>query len=439
MVGRARTLAVRADPRGPDRDVRAATQHAARRDRVAATGRGAGDRRPQRDRGRHDRRHLRDAGDRSSGRSASSPTAPCATRRRCARWTSPSITVPRTARTYRRLHMPVDQQVPIACAGVTVVPGDVIVGDEEGVVVVPAAMVDEVAAEASPAGAGRGVGHGSASPPARAPTAPSRSHPPGDRSSRRGWPSARERLHDAPIVRHRVDAAHATRSPPSRRLGPLVMSSVIVARDPGIDDGSRHDRGATRQPVPPRRRDAARRRVPIGEHVVKMTFYLPSLDLRSGAQRTVGRALPRPGVAPGAPHPDRRHALRPVRLHRLRRRLNTGSIRSVDAVDVDETVPVTNAGQRRDLRSVRLRRMTGRLSGQAGDHHRWSERTRGGDRPAVRGRGRDGRARRPGAGGRRRRRRDRRDRARPAAPPTSSTSTCATPTPRARRSTGPPS
>lgn len=51
--------------------------------------------------------------------------------------------------TFRRVHMPVEQQVPIACAGVTVVPGDVIVGDEEGVVVVPAAMVDEVAAEAA--------------------------------------------------------------------------------------------------------------------------------------------------------------------------------------------------------------------------------------------------------------------------------------------------
>ena len=51
--------------------------------------------------------------------------------------------------TYRRLHMPVDQQIPIACAGVTVIPGDVIVGDEEGVVVVPAAMVDEIAAEAA--------------------------------------------------------------------------------------------------------------------------------------------------------------------------------------------------------------------------------------------------------------------------------------------------
>jgi len=51
--------------------------------------------------------------------------------------------------TFRRLHMPVDQQVPIACAGVTVIPGDVIVGDGEGVVVIPAAIVDEVAAEAT--------------------------------------------------------------------------------------------------------------------------------------------------------------------------------------------------------------------------------------------------------------------------------------------------
>jgi regulator of RNase E activity RraA len=51
--------------------------------------------------------------------------------------------------TYRRHHMPIDQQVPIACAGVTVLPGDVMVGDDEGVVCIPAALVDEVAVEAA--------------------------------------------------------------------------------------------------------------------------------------------------------------------------------------------------------------------------------------------------------------------------------------------------
>lgn len=50
--------------------------------------------------------------------------------------------------TYRRHHLPIESQVPIACAGVTVMPGDVMVGDDEGVVVVPRALVDEVAAEA---------------------------------------------------------------------------------------------------------------------------------------------------------------------------------------------------------------------------------------------------------------------------------------------------
>ena len=38
--------------------------------------------------------------------------------------------------------MPLDHQVPIACAGVTVVPGDILVGDGEGVVVLPAALAD---------------------------------------------------------------------------------------------------------------------------------------------------------------------------------------------------------------------------------------------------------------------------------------------------------
>jgi regulator of RNase E activity RraA len=52
------------------------------------------------------------------------------------------------AATFGRLHMPLDHQVPIACAGVTVLPGDILVGDGEGVVVVPAALAAEVAADA---------------------------------------------------------------------------------------------------------------------------------------------------------------------------------------------------------------------------------------------------------------------------------------------------
>ncbi len=51
------------------------------------------------------------------------------------------------AATLGRLHSPLDHQIPIACAGVTVLPGDIIVGDGEGAVVVPASMVVEAAAD----------------------------------------------------------------------------------------------------------------------------------------------------------------------------------------------------------------------------------------------------------------------------------------------------
>jgi regulator of RNase E activity RraA len=46
-------------------------------------------------------------------------------------------------------HHATDAQVPVGCGGVAVYPGDVVVGDEEGVVVIPAKMAEEVAAEAS--------------------------------------------------------------------------------------------------------------------------------------------------------------------------------------------------------------------------------------------------------------------------------------------------
>jgi len=46
-------------------------------------------------------------------------------------------------------HHAVDLNVPIGCGGVAVYPGDVIVGDEEGVVVIPAHLAAEVAADAA--------------------------------------------------------------------------------------------------------------------------------------------------------------------------------------------------------------------------------------------------------------------------------------------------
>ena len=46
------------------------------------------------------------------------------------------------------IHHPVDINVPIGCGGVAVLPGDVIVGDGEGVIVIPRALAEEVAREA---------------------------------------------------------------------------------------------------------------------------------------------------------------------------------------------------------------------------------------------------------------------------------------------------
>ncbi|MFO7546421.1 MAG: hypothetical protein R6W77_13090 [Trueperaceae bacterium] len=45
-------------------------------------------------------------------------------------------------------HHPVDIDVPIGCGGVLVEPGDAVVGDDDGVVVIPADLVIEVAADA---------------------------------------------------------------------------------------------------------------------------------------------------------------------------------------------------------------------------------------------------------------------------------------------------
>ena len=131
--------------------------------------------------------------------------------------------------TYRRLHMPVEQQVPIACAGVAVVPGDVIVGDEEGVVVVPEALADEIAAEAERQeleeewGMQR-VAAGESTDgafPITPPAAPSSRRGAG-RSATGSWRMTR-RSYDIGSMRH------SNPIPAVTRIGPLVVSSVVAS------------------------------------------------------------------------------------------------------------------------------------------------------------------------------------------------------------------
>jgi len=53
-----------------------------------------------------------------------------------------------SAPTNLTLHQAIDINTPIACGDVAVFPGDIVVGDQEGVVVIPAHLADEIATEA---------------------------------------------------------------------------------------------------------------------------------------------------------------------------------------------------------------------------------------------------------------------------------------------------
>ena len=54
-----------------------------------------------------------------------------------------------SAPTNLTLHQAIDINVPIGCGDVAVFPGDVIIGDDDGVMVIPAHVADQIAAEAT--------------------------------------------------------------------------------------------------------------------------------------------------------------------------------------------------------------------------------------------------------------------------------------------------
>jgi regulator of RNase E activity RraA len=65
-----------------------------------------------------------------------------------ARFAIPAFHQRPSAPTNLTLHQAIDINVPIGCGDAPVFPGDVIVGDADGVIVVPAELADEIAAEA---------------------------------------------------------------------------------------------------------------------------------------------------------------------------------------------------------------------------------------------------------------------------------------------------
>ena len=166
----------------------------------------------------------------------------------------------------------------------------------------------------------RGRQHRSARSPSRRSAAP---------SSRRGSPPAR--AEGGTIGGSERDASsrsansvhHVNPIPTASRVGPLLISSIIPARTPGQDDIPEDRRGADREPLPPRRRDARGGRGRLGAHR-QDDVLRPRPEARDIGQRTWVEHFPdadsRPRVtrssSPGAHDSD-------VRLHRLHRRLTS--------------------------------------------------------------------------------------------------------------------
>ena len=115
------------------------------RDRVDRARRGARDRRPRRAGCRNDRRHPHGARAGAHGATGIVTDGGVRDSPALARLRDPDLLPDTNRQRARAAALPLESNVPIACGGVLVLPGDVIVGDSEGVIVVPSAMAEDVA------------------------------------------------------------------------------------------------------------------------------------------------------------------------------------------------------------------------------------------------------------------------------------------------------
>ena len=185
------------------------------------------------------------------------------------------------AATFSRTHMPLEHQMPIACAGVTVMPGDIIVGDGEGAVVIPPSLVVELAAASVQQEAEEIVG-------ARACRRRREHHrcvpgvegtPPGVRSVVGRHVRARSRNDDTAIDRHQE--LHPRQSDPGRVAN---RAAAGVERDratrSGRGDGARQRR---RRSTPTCSTTSVEILAGAGadwRHIARITFYVPDLSYR---------------------------------------------------------------------------------------------------------------------------------------------------------------
>ena len=215
--------------------------------------------------------------------------------------TCPCTTSSSHAATFGRLHMPLEHQVPIACAGVTVLPGRHPRRRRRGRRRAAGGTRRGGRGRRRAAGDRGGVGARTGRRRARARSARSPSPRSAGPSSRRGWPRA-SRLREepggrrqsaCPVARSRANSFHHVNPiPAASRVGPLLVSSIIPARDPGGDRHPRRVEQPAREPLPPRRRDARSGRGRLGAHR-QDDLLRPRPGAPRRHQRALGRALPR--------------------------------------------------------------------------------------------------------------------------------------------------